>query len=404
MKRRWFFVLCSVLIVLVIGLSALHVRAQGGDQTLQPGVPQTVTLNAGQALTRTFSLSAGDTAQLTLTRQTEFSYTAVLIDPNRTAIALTPGADGNVNQNFDATAVSGSYTLVIQATNGSGDMVILLNSNVTPPIPLQMGLTQVTISDATVRYILTPPPDTGETTLLVQVILPVGLPTPAVYGLPATSLVQDPGGEAVFSLQSGLLPEISVVLLANQSYVLTFERGNTPVDLLITWQVRPSTAAATPAFTPAFSNLPTTGPCYLAFASGVNVRPGPSTAYNPPLGVVGAGQTLPVIARNEAGDWYQVTFNGQLGWVSVLIGAVGRAGDCSTLPVVAAPPLPGTGTPVTTGTTTITPTGTTAVTATMDPNQTWTPTATATETETATWTPTPTPTLTATSEPSPTQE
>lgn len=63
MKRRWFFVLCSVLIVLVIGLSALHVRAQGGDQTLQPGVPQTVTLNAGQALTRTFSLSAGDTAQ-----------------------------------------------------------------------------------------------------------------------------------------------------------------------------------------------------------------------------------------------------------------------------------------------------------------------------------------------------
>lgn len=48
--------------------------------------------------------------------------------------------------------------------------------------------------------------------------------------------------------------------------------------------------------------------------SNMNVRSGPGTNY----GIIGAanqGQRYPVTGKNPAGDWWQINYNGQAGWV-----------------------------------------------------------------------------------------
>ena len=77
--------------------------------------------------------------------------------------------------------------------------------------------------------------------------------------------------------------------------------------------------------------------------SNVNVRYGPGTDTFGVIGVLYAGQQLPVIGQNAAGDWYAVTFaapgslNGpQEGWVSrAAVRAEGAA--CGSLPVLDEP-------------------------------------------------------------------
>ena len=46
----------------------------------------------------------------------------------------------------------------------------------------------------------------------------------------------------------------------------------------------------------------------------LNVREGPSTAHTI-LGQTGTGDNYSVVAKNEAGDWWQVEYNGGIGWV-----------------------------------------------------------------------------------------
>ncbi len=46
----------------------------------------------------------------------------------------------------------------------------------------------------------------------------------------------------------------------------------------------------------------------------VNVRNGPSTNYAV-IGLLDAGQTHDITGKNAAGDWWQISYNGQPGWV-----------------------------------------------------------------------------------------
>lgn len=74
----------------------------------------------------------------------------------------------------------------------------------------------------------------------------------------------------------------------------------------------------------------------------VNVRFGPSTNFNPPLGVMFPGQSAPVTGRLSDATWYRVVFNGQEGWVfSQLVSPF----CIDNVPVVPAPPPPAGPTP-----------------------------------------------------------
>lgn len=72
--------------------------------------------------------------------------------------------------------------------------------------------------------------------------------------------------------------------------------------------------------------------------AGVNVRSGPSTAFNPPIGSLAANAEVEVLGINPAGDWYKIRYYNAEGWVygpNVTI-----SGNTAGIPVDAGPPLP----------------------------------------------------------------
>jgi hypothetical protein len=74
------------------------------------------------------------------------------------------------------------------------------------------------------------------------------------------------------------------------------------------------------------------------FIQGVNVRSGPSTLFNPPIGSFAAGQSTQILAVNPAGDWLKVRYYNGEGWVFASLATV--TGDLSALPRDPGPPLP----------------------------------------------------------------
>lgn len=81
-------------------------------------------------------------------------------------------------------------------------------------------------------------------------------------------------------------------------------------------------------------------------SSAMNVRGGPGTNYNV-IGSANAGQRFVVTGKNPAGDWWQINFNGQAGWVfSQLVTAENTGGVQVAANIPAAPVIPPTNTPV----------------------------------------------------------
>lgn len=84
--------------------------------------------------------------------------------------------------------------------------------------------------------------------------------------------------------------------------------------------------------------------------TGVNLRRGPGTVFNPPVGSMPANATADIIAVNPSGDWYKVRSAYGEGWISAAFVTV--SGDAASLPVDPGPPtpVPFTPTPVPTAT------------------------------------------------------
>ncbi len=78
--------------------------------------------------------------------------------------------------------------------------------------------------------------------------------------------------------------------------------------------------------------------------SQINVRSGPGTDYEI-IGALQTGESAPIMAKNNSGDWWQVTLNnGQQGWVFGQL--VETSGDAAAIAVAAnIPPPPPTATP-----------------------------------------------------------
>ncbi len=69
----------------------------------------------------------------------------------------------------------------------------------------------------------------------------------------------------------------------------------------------------------------------------LRLRAGPGTAYAT-LAIVPRGEPLPVLARNEAGNWIKVRYRDQIGWVAAWFTTV--AGDLLSVPVEGASASP----------------------------------------------------------------
>ncbi|MBN1201713.1 MAG: SH3 domain-containing protein [Anaerolineae bacterium] len=390
-----FFTLLVVLSLAWTGASHLlpTARAQDGD-TLTYNDPAIVTLSAGQTITRTFPVLAGDSFELKLSPLAGFTFSAVLIDPNQTATALTPGPDGAIAYRLDNAALGGTYALALQASSGQGDLLVQLIGDVVEPMPLPQGQTTVDLTGSAQRFSLEPPPEITDPWLFSAMIpAPPDAPLPDVPApapnLPALTLVHRDTGAAVFSLAPDALPYVQATLPPQTPYLLTLEPGAAPLQVLITWQplpdesmstdstesMQPNTTSSTGSST---SSSSSSGACEVAFSGAVNLRSGPGLEYDPPLSTVPAGSTLPVTGKNTTGTWWQVNYNGTVGWVSGLVPATQVQGDCGAVPVASGT---GASSPTYTPSYTYTPGG---------PTLTYTPT---TDGPTYTYTPSYTPTL-----------
>ena len=74
------------------------------------------------------------------------------------------------------------------------------------------------------------------------------------------------------------------------------------------------------------------------FEGVVNVRSGPSTNFEPPLGTFQAGQQTEILSQNNDGTWFKVKFATGEGWIFAQI--TKTEGDIASLPREAGPPIP----------------------------------------------------------------
>lgn len=99
-----------------------------------------------------------------------------------------------------------------------------------------------------------------------------------------------------------------------------------------------NTAVPQPTAPPAQPTQPPSAAPVATFNQPVNVRRGPGTIFNPPIGSFNVGQTTEILGRNPAGDWYKVRYGSGEGWVFAAL--VSITGETASLPVDQGPPMP----------------------------------------------------------------
>ena len=71
---------------------------------------------------------------------------------------------------------------------------------------------------------------------------------------------------------------------------------------------------------------------------GANVRSGPGTVFDPPVGSIAANEETEIVAVNPAGDWYKIRYYNGTAWISAQL--VSATGNLASLPVEVGPPTP----------------------------------------------------------------
>lgn len=98
-------------------------------------------------------------------------------------------------------------------------------------------------------------------------------------------------------------------------------------------------AAPTTASEPPTQAVPPTASApQVKVKQGANVRKGPSTAFEPPLGSMAAGQTAEILGKSLDGTWYKIRFYNGEGWIAAL--TVDIEGSVSNLVAEAGPATP----------------------------------------------------------------
>ncbi len=115
--------------------------------------------------------------------------------------------------------------------------------------------------------------------------------------------------------------------------------ADTSADTAAPTQAPPATSTPGPPTNtpePTATNTPSI-PMALVI-SGANLRSGPNTVFEPPVGSIAANQEAEIVAVNPARDWYKIRYFNSTAWIFASL--VTTTGDLSSLPVDAGPPTP----------------------------------------------------------------
>ena len=90
-------------------------------------------------------------------------------------------------------------------------------------------------------------------------------------------------------------------------------------------EAAPSPTPTMDAPSPSLGSLPA------KVTTAANLRAGPGTRFDPPLGSLAADQEVEIVAANPAGDWYKIRYDGRDAWIYAE--SVNVTGDAAGLPL-----------------------------------------------------------------------
>lgn len=292
------------------------------------------------------------------------------------AIELTPNLQHGIHQ-IVVTGGAGRFLLLLEALAPAAPPIPLLDGQITPG--------QVNSSQPLVTYSFS----SGFDPLIMVIDSGTG-----VFG-PSVTLKDAATGDVLATIgdrmtgiqlrlpspQMGYLLEVALSgASTNIAYTVCTTRASTPqlcagiTPVVITEPTAApvSTQAVIITATPApatLQPLPASSVCIAGSATGnlVNVRSGPST-QTPVVTTLSGMNIATVIGKLSDNSWYQVSANGQTGWMSAQVVRLG--GPCQGVPNVALTAVPPTITPVFTAsaTTFIVPTAAPTLNFSLPPN------------------------------------
>lgn len=166
------------------------------------------------------------------------------------------------------------------------------------------------------------------------------------------------GGIFLFnSKNSRAVIPVPAVAVTNTETATATRIEETATDTAVPTLTYTPSATATPMPTdtavPILTALPTSCPEPQAkiLLSSINVRSGPGTNYES-IGYMIQDDIAPIIASNNAGSWYNITFGETSGWISSQVAELLYTDECD--PIAIAITIPATSTPTPTPTSTLT--------------------------------------------------
>ena len=276
---RWITLCLAMALALMV--SGCNLANTPGQNTTAISGPPTVQIAAPQANATYLENIAVNIQALVGNAGTDIDRIEILVDGTNIQTLKTPNAGGapsfSIVQSWQA-AGAGQHTISITAFRADGSSsapaTVIINVITAQPSPTTGGSTQTT-GGTTVEPTKTTSTDNGNT----------NPPPTAASG------------------------------------------GNNPT-------AQPAEPTNPPA--PAATATPSTP--YATTIQGINVRSGPSTKFNPPIGSLAADQSVDLLAKSPDGQWFKVKYYNGSGWVFAAY--TKPSIDVANLTVDAGPPIP----------------------------------------------------------------
>lgn len=100
-------------------------------------------------------------------------------------------------------------------------------------------------------------------------------------------------------------------------------------------QTEPTTAPAEPTAEPATA---TSSVPRVRVKQGANIRSGPSTVFDPPIGSLASGAEVDLLGQNPGATWYKIQYYNREAWIAAV--TVDLVGDVTNLPIDVGPATP----------------------------------------------------------------
>lgn len=331
-----------LLALFLLVASVVPASAQGTIEPIASGENRTGEVSAANPSPNyVFVASGGETLNVqVLAVTTGFAPTLRILDPSGGVVQEATNATASNNIAVSATlSAAGAYVIQIQSLNAQpGQFLISVQSTTPPPptpTPLVVGETVPGVVNASgPRQLYTFNGQGGP--------LRVSVNSFSLTGSPLVTLKNADTDEMLGTGSLNLIAISFTVPPSAVNYLVEVGYSGTPDDESYNVVLEGLEASEPPENiepTATSAGGSTTDACLATpgQADRINVRFGPGTGAGV-LGIMLAGQTAPVIGRTSDNSWYQITFNGQTGWVASFV--VTLSGECGNRPVVAGPVAP----------------------------------------------------------------